>query len=314
VEWRDQVAVVTGASSGIGRTTARAFAARGCRVVAVARREALLASLVEECRVASPESCYLAGDLGTRAFAEGVIDESVRRFGRIDVLVNNAAITKHKQVYHLAADEVERVLAVNFLSSVWTTLAAIPYMLRQGGGFVVNVSSVASRIVPPREAAYAASKAAMNAFTEGLWNDLHGSNVHAALIVPGAIDTEIWGKQDEPVAYRGGKVPPEVVTDAIIEAIERRRFEIQAPKRRLDLWTARWLRFLAPRLLRLGMRRMDPVPAEVVERARERARRGKRLGDLSEEPTGTPSGTVLRLSGYSDSRAREVKPDGPRGI
>jgi short-subunit dehydrogenase len=283
MDWRDRVVVVTGASSGIGRTTARAFAARGCRVVAVARREALLASLVEECRARSPESCYLAGDLGTRGFAEGVIDETARRFGRIDVLVNNAAITKHKQIYHVSADEVERVMAVNFLACVWTTLAAIPYMLRQGGGFVVNVSSFAARIVPPREAAYAASKAALHAFTEGLWNDLHGSNVHAVLVVPGAIDTEIWGKQEEPAgAYRGERTPPESVTDAIFEAIEKRHFEMQVPRRRLDLWTARWLRFVAPALLRLGLRRMDPVPPEVVERARERARRGKRLGDLSE--------------------------------
>jgi len=280
--WRDRVVVLTGASSGIGRVTARACAERGSRVVAVARREALLASLVEECRKSSPDSCYLAGDLGQRPFAEHVIDETVRRFGRIDVLVNNAAITKHKQIYHLAAEEVERVMAVNFLSCVWTTLAAIPYMLKQGEGFVVNVSSFAGRVSPPREGAYAASKAAMNAFTEGLWNDLEGSNVFASLVIPGAIDTEIWEKQDEAVAYRGAKAPPEVVRDAIFEAIEQRRFEVQAPKRRIDLWAARWLRFVAPALLRMGMRRMDPVPPEVIERARERALRGKRLGDLSE--------------------------------
>jgi short-subunit dehydrogenase len=282
MEWRDRVVVVTGASSGIGRVTARAFAERGSRVVAVARREALLASLVEECRRTSPGSCHLAGDLGERAFAEHAIDETVRRFGRIDVLVNNAAITKHKQIYHLASDEVERVMAVNFLACVWTTLAAIPRMLEQGGGTIVNVSSFAGRVVPPREGVYAASKAAMNAFTEGLWNDLEGSNVHAALVVPGAIDTEIWEKEDEPVAYRGPKWPPEVVTGAIFEAIEKRRFEVQVPRRRFDLWAARWLRFVAPSLLRLGMRRMDPVPPDVIERARARARSGKRLGDLSE--------------------------------
>jgi short-subunit dehydrogenase len=280
--WRDRVVVLTGASSGIGRVTARACAERGSRVVAVARREALLASLVEECRKGSPDSCYLAGDLGQRSFAEHVIDETVRRFGRIDVLVNNAAITKHKQIYHVAAEEVERVMAVNFLSCVWTTLAAIPHMLKQGEGFVVNVSSFSGRVAAPRESVYAASKAAMNAFTEGLWNDLEGSNVFASLVIPGAIDTEIWEKEDEPFAYRGPKAPPEVVRDAIFEAVEKRRFEVQAPKRRIDLWAARWLRFVAPALLRRGMRRMDPVPPDVIERARERARRGQRLGDLSE--------------------------------
>ena len=118
--------IVTGASSGIGRVTAEAFAARGARVVAVARREEHLKRLIETCRADSPQSRYLAGDLGERAFAEHVIDDTIAQPGRIDVLVNNAAITKHKQIWHLSADEVERVMAVNFLACVWTTLAALP--------------------------------------------------------------------------------------------------------------------------------------------------------------------------------------------
>ena len=230
------------------------------------------------CRADSPQSRYLAGDLGVRSFAEHVVDDTIAKHGRIDVLVNNAAITKHKQIWHLSADEVERVMAVNFLACVWTTLAALPHMLLAGSGTIVNVSSFAAEVVPPREAVYGASKAALHAFTQGLWNDLEGSNLHAALVIPGAIDTEIWDKEDEPVAYRGRKTPPQVVTDAIFEAIEKRRHEITAPKRRLDLNTARVLRRFWPAMLRAGMRRMDPVPAEVVERARERARQGWRLG------------------------------------
>jgi short-subunit dehydrogenase len=121
----------------------------------------------------------------------------------------------------------------------------------------------------------------MHAFTQGLWNDLQGSNLHAALVIPGAIDTEIWEKQEEPAgAYRGRKASPKVVTDAIFEAIEKRRYEITAPRRRLDLNAARLLRRFWPGMLRAGMRRMDPVPAEVVERARERARQGWRPGRL----------------------------------
>jgi hypothetical protein len=278
MDFRDRVVIVTGASSGIGRVTSEAFAARGARVVAVARREEHLKRLIESCRAGSPQSSYLAGDLGERAFAEHVIDDTIAKQGRIDVLVNNAAITKHKQIWHLSADEVERVMAVNFLSCVWTTLAALPHMLLAGSGTIVNVSSFAAEVVPPREAAYAASKAALHAFTQGLWNDLEGSNLHAALVIPGAIDTEIWEKEDEPVAYRGRKAPPQVVVHAIFEAIEKRRHEITAPKRRLDLNAARVLRRLWPAALRAGMRRMDPVPAEVVERARERARQGWRLG------------------------------------
>jgi short-subunit dehydrogenase len=278
MDFRDRVVVVTGASSGIGEDAALAFAERGARVVAVARREKRLAALVARCREHSPNSSWLAGDLGERGFAERVIDETVARHGRIDVLVNNAAMPKHKQIWHVSADEVERVLAVNFLACAWTTLAALPHMLLAGGGTLVNVSSFAAEVAPPREAVYAASKAALHAFTQGLWNDLEGSNVHAALVIPGAIETEIWQKGDEPLAYRGAKAPARVVTEAIFEAIEKRRHEITAPRRRLDLNAARVLRRVWPALLRAGMRRMDPVPPEVIERARERARRGLRLG------------------------------------
>jgi len=274
VSYRDRVALVTGASSGIGWVTALAFARRGATVVAVARREDRLAQLRELCREHTPDSDYIAGDLGERAFAERVVDETFARHGRLDFLVNNAGMSKHKQIYHLSADEAERVMQVNFLSCVWTTLAAIPYMLRQGGGSIVNVSSFVTKVAAPRETLYAASKWAMNGFTEGLWNDLEGSNIHASLVVPGAIDTEIWEKEDEPVAYDGPKYPPGIVVDAIFEAIEKRRYEMTVPKRNLQLVTARLLRLLAPSVLRLGMRRMDPVPEEVIADARARARSG----------------------------------------
>jgi short-subunit dehydrogenase len=281
-DYHGTVALVTGASSGIGRVTAKAFAARGATVVAVARRGPLLEELTRECRQHSPDSGHLVGDLGERSFAEHVVDETVARHGRLDVVVNNAAVSKHKWFYHLSADEAEAVMRVNFLSSMWTTMAAIPYMLRQGGGAIVNVSSFAAKVSPPREGIYAASKAAMNAFSEGLWNDLAGSNIHVAIVNPGPIDTEIWEKEDEPPTYKGPKYPPEIVTAAIFEAIERRRHEITVPRRSPMLVTARLLRLFFPSLLRYGMAKTDPVPADVIERARARARAGKRLGDLSE--------------------------------
>jgi short-subunit dehydrogenase len=279
MDYQDKVVIVTGASSGIGNQAARRFAGRGAIVMAVARREGLLQDLVRDLQRSSPESCYSSGDLGDQAFAEGIVRETLERFGRVDVLINNAGISKHKQIYHLSGEECEYVMRVNFLSSVWTSLAAIPPMLLQEGGFIVNISSFAAKVAPPREAIYAASKAAMNSFTEGLWNDLAGSNIHAAIVNPGPIDTEIWDKEDEPVAFDGKKAPPELVTRAIFEAIEKRRHEIIVPRRKLDLMAARFLRFAMPGLLRFGMRRMDPVPETVLERARERARRGEKLGD-----------------------------------
>ncbi|MFN8643047.1 MAG: SDR family NAD(P)-dependent oxidoreductase [Candidatus Binatia bacterium] len=280
MEYRDKVVIVTGASSGIGYEAAKAFAQRGAIVVAVARREALLQQLIAECRATSPQSWHLAGDLGEQATAERVVDEAVRRHGRVDVLVNNAAVSKHKHTYHTTAAEADLVMRVNFMSCVWTTYAAIPPMLRQGGGCIVNVSSFAAKVSPPREGLYAASKAAMNAFSEGLWNDLAGSGIHVAIINPGPIDTEIWEKEDEPPAYSGPKYPPKIVVDAIFEAIERRRFELTIPRRHPMLITARILRLLFPGILRRGMAYEEPVPAELLEQARQRAAAGKRLGEV----------------------------------
>lgn len=279
MEMRDQVVIVTGASSGIGRVNAIDFARRGAIVVAVARREPQLREVVEECRRTSPRSTWLRGDLGERAFAERVVDETASTFGRLDVLVNNAAISKHKHTYHTSADEAEAVLRINFLSCLWTTYAAIPHMLRGGGGTIVQVSSFAAKVPPPREGLYAASKAAMNAFSEGLWNDLAGSGIHVGIVHPGPIDTEIWEKEDEPPSYDGVKHPPSIVSEAIFEVIERRRFEITVPRRSPQLVAARVLRLVAPGLLRRGMAWMEPVPDDLLARARERARRGKRLGD-----------------------------------
>jgi short-subunit dehydrogenase len=280
MEFRDKVVIVTGASSGIGHDVALRFAERGAVVIGVARREERLRALREACREHSPESGFIAGDLGVREFAEQVIAEVKERHGRIDVLVNNAAISKHKHVYHLSATEAERVMDVNFRSCLWMTLAAIPPMLERGEGSIVNVSSFAARVVPPREAIYAASKAAMNAFSEGLQLDLEGSGLHVGLVIPGPIDTEIWEKGDEPFAYDGVKYPVGVVTDAIFEVIEQRLDERMAPRRSMALLAARFLRLVFPNLLHLGMRRMDPVSNELVSRARERARRGLPLGGI----------------------------------
>lgn len=277
-----KVVLITGASSGIGAVAARMFAERGAQVVAVARREALLEQVIAQCRAHSPNSFYLSGDVGEREFAESIVTTTVDRLGRLDVLVNNAAVSKHKHIYHTRADEAERVLQVNFLSCVWTTLAAIPVMLRQGEGTIVNVSSFAAKLTPPRESLYAASKAAMSAFSEGLWHDLEGSNIHVALVHPGPIDTEIWLKEDEPPSYQGKKYPPEIVVKAIFDCIDRRRYEVTVPQRNPMLMTARFLRLVLPGVLRWGMQRTDPVPREVIDRARQRALAGKRLGETDE--------------------------------
>jgi short-subunit dehydrogenase len=146
-------------------------------------------------------------------------------------------------------------------------------MLARGGGTIVNISSFAAKVAPPRETPYTASKCAMEGFTAGLWTDLAGSGIHVGLVVPGPIETEIWSKDDTPSGYRGGKHPPRIVVDAIFEVIEKKRHEIVVPKLSPQLIAARMLRAVVPRLLLAGMAWMEPVPREVIERHRARARK-----------------------------------------
>lgn len=255
------VALVTGASSGIGHATALALAGAGHRLVVTARRAERLARLAERCAALGAETLVVPGDLADAGFAASLVGRAVERFGRLDVLVHNAAMPLHKSIYETSVADVERALRVNFLAAVATTLAAIPVMTRQRAGVIVNVSSFAAKVVPTHEPGYAASKAALNAWSEGLWNDLHGSGIHVALVHPGPIETEIWTKLDRPAGYSGKRYPAELVAQAVLDAIRERRFEQYVPRRHAGMTAARWLRAVFPALLRRGVRGNDaPVP------------------------------------------------------
>jgi short-subunit dehydrogenase len=279
MDWKGKVVIVTGASAGIGWSTAIEFARAGAIPVAVARREEKLQQLTSECQKYSPEASYIAADLGNKSEAENIVSTTMERHGRIDVLINNAAVPKHKLIYRISADEAESVMNINFMSCLWTTFATIPVMLNQGGGTIVNVSSFATKVIPTHETIYAASKYAMNGFTRGLWTDLEGSNIHCVLLHPGPIATEIWEKLDEPDAYDGKLYPPELVAREIMTAIEKKEFEVVVPRRDPNLLIARLMRLIAPKLVRQGVARMDPIKPEQLGWAKERAKAGKPMGE-----------------------------------
>jgi short-subunit dehydrogenase len=269
VEYRGRAAVITGASSGIGKQVALDFARRGARIVIAARRAALLDQVASECHSVGAEVEALAGDLAERPFAEQVVTRAVERFGRLDILVNNAGIPKHKQFFDVTAEDIDYTMRVNFLAPAYMTVAALKPMLRQGEGYIVNISSGAGKIPPPRETVYAASKFALTGFTEGLWLDLAGSNIHPAVIHVGPIDTEIWSKAaaEAPVRYQGKKYPPSVIADAVFACIEKKRHEMTVPK---SLSWVFLFKSLLPGLFRSGAARWDPVPRSVIEAARKR--------------------------------------------
>lgn len=223
-------ALITGASSGIGAALARGLAARGAVVGLVARREDRLADVLHDCRISSPDSTMWVADLADGITASRLALQAWHAMGGIDVLINNAAIPKRRNVTALKPIEVEDVMRVNFLAPMRLTLALLPRMLARRTGAVVNVSSVAGRLGIATESAYCASKFALCGWSEAMAIDLAGTGVSVKLIQPGPVETEIWDQPDnEPPVYTGPKVSPEEVAEGIIAAMASDRFEHYLP-------------------------------------------------------------------------------------
>ena len=222
--------LVTGASSGIGAALAPLLAGRGATVGIVGRREDKLAEVLERCRAHAPGSRQWVLDLADTEAAEALALEAWDVFGHLDVLVNNAAVPKRRAVTKLSLDEVRHTMAVNFESPVRMGQAVLPRMLERGSGSIVNVSSFGGRAGILHEAAYCASKFALCGWSESMALDLWGTGVDVRLILPGAIDTDIWDRPDNDEApYKGPFEPPETVAEGIVAAIEGDGFEHYLP-------------------------------------------------------------------------------------
>jgi short-subunit dehydrogenase len=232
--------LVTGASSGIGAALARELAAAGAVVGVCARRRDQLERVLADCRTSSPESRMWAvdlADLGAIAdFAARADDE----LGGIDVLVNNAGVPKRRHVLSLRPDEVETVMTINFFSPVRLTLALLAPMIERGAGRIVNVSSVAAKLGPPGESAYAASKAALSAWSESLAVDLGDEPVDVQVVYPGVIDTPLFQLPDnDPFDSDIEALPAEDMARAIVELIEGDDLELYFPQYFAELVSGR---------------------------------------------------------------------------
>ena len=207
--------LVTGASSGIGAALARALAHRGDTVALVARRADRLDAVLADCRTTSPDSARWAADLSDPEAAANLALQIWDHYGGLDVVVNNAAVPMRRHVTRLTMVEVERTMRINYFSPVAISLAVLPRMLERGSGTIVNVSSLGGRLGITAEAAYSGSKFALAGWSESLAVDLDRSGVSIKLILPGAIDTEIWDQPDNDAPlYDGPKEPPEEIAAA----------------------------------------------------------------------------------------------------
>jgi NADP-dependent 3-hydroxy acid dehydrogenase YdfG len=194
---RGCVAVVTGASSGIGEASSRALARQGAAVVLVARRADRLAALADEISGLGAEVLPVEADVTQRAEAEAAIDRAAQEFGRIDVLINNAGVMLLGPIIDAPVEEWERMVGVNLLGLMYCAKAALPHLLDaadQGPRQVsdlVNVSSVAGRLVRLGSGAYNATKHGVGAFSESLRQEVTERHVRVSLIEPGAVATEL---------------------------------------------------------------------------------------------------------------------------
>jgi short-subunit dehydrogenase len=166
-------------------------------------------------------------DVSDREACDAVVASTVADLARVDIVVNNAGIALVGRPADTKVEDIERIMAVNFFGPVYLTMAALPHLLEQRSGSVINVTSVAGYIPNPREAAYGASKAALSRWSHGLAVDLHDTGVHVGVLSPGPIRTEIWTDAD---SYRGKLYPPELVAAGVERMIRRRLVHLTVPR------------------------------------------------------------------------------------
>jgi NAD(P)-dependent dehydrogenase (short-subunit alcohol dehydrogenase family) len=190
----EQVVVLTGASSGIGRVTAVEFGRRGASVVLAARNEQALQAAAREVEAAGGRAHVVVTDVADAAQVSRLAEEAARRFGRIDTWVNNAAVSEYGTIEQISLEEIERIVAVNLLGTIYGIKAALPHLRRAGGGAIVNVGSVLSDRAVPLQSTYCATKHAVKGFTEAVRMELERerAGIHLTLIKPAVINTPYY--------------------------------------------------------------------------------------------------------------------------
>jgi NADP-dependent 3-hydroxy acid dehydrogenase YdfG len=210
-----KVVVITGASSGLGEATARLLSTQGATVVLGARRVDRIQALADELEAGGGTALAIETDVTDRGQVQRLVDAAVQRYGRIDVIINNAGLMPQSLLERLKVDEWDRMIDVNIKGVLYGIAAALPHMQRQKGGQIINVSSVAGHKVGPGSAVYAATKHAVRALSEGLRQEVKPYGIRTTVISPGAVATELPSTVSDPdVAARINKLYDDVAIPA----------------------------------------------------------------------------------------------------
>ncbi len=193
-----KIVVITGASSGLGEATARHLSEQGAVVVLGARRIDRINALAKELAGSEGKAIAVQTDVTQCEQVKKLVEAAVEKYGRIDVMINNAGLMPHSPLERLKIDDWDRMIDVNIKGVLYGIAAALPYMQKQKSGHIINVSSVAGHKVRPASAVYAATKHAVLALSEGLRQEVKPYNIRTTVISPGAIDTELPNSVTEP--------------------------------------------------------------------------------------------------------------------
>lgn len=254
-ELRGKVAIITGASSGIGKETALALADEEVCVVLAARREPRLREIAEVIRARGGRALIVPTDVSVQHHVERLIRMTMEHFGRIDLLINNAGYGLFASIEETTIDDVKRIMDVNFMGAFAAIKAVLPVMRRQGRGHIINVASVAGKRALPYSGAYSATKFAVVALSESLRVELADSGIEVSLVCPAATATEFFQVAENRTGRRVRPVGPvqsaEEVARAIVSLARRPRPEVITfkPARALVVLNA-----VSPRMVDWAMR------------------------------------------------------------
>jgi short-subunit dehydrogenase len=233
VQIKGSVVVITGASSGIGRATALAFARKGASVVLAARRETALEEVARQCRAEGGRALVVPTDVSDSAAVDELARRAVERFRRIDVWVNAAATTYFAPFLKVPLHHIRRVLDVNIMGYVHGARAALPVLKRQGNGVLINVSSVVAAASQPYSHAYAMSKTAERVLDVSLRQEMRldgVTGVHVCTVLPAGIDTPFYQHAANYTGRQPKALPPvyapERVAGAIVSLVRKPRREV----------------------------------------------------------------------------------------
>ncbi len=257
---RGKTALVTGASSGIGELLAMRLAAGGARLALTARRRDRLEQIANRIRAGGGEALVLPCDVGDREQVFEAARSAEQQLGGVDILVNNAGYGHHRTFLEWDVGDIENMMRINYLGTVYWTKALLPGMVERRRGWVVFVASVAGRIAVPDESAYAASKFAMVGLAESLSLEVEDHGIHVLTVCPGAIRTEFFDEealQRMPRTSKRMMVEPDGLVDAIMDALRKGKHELTYPR---AIASGYVVRALAPSIMRSSVRRTTRRP------------------------------------------------------